>query len=376
MIPFNKPYATPSTIGNIIDSYNNLHWSGNGPFTKKCEAWLEDSIGAKRVLLVTSCTHALEMIAMLIDIKPGDEVIVPSFTFVSTVNAFLINGAKPIFADICLKTLNITPETVAPLLTSKTKAIVLVHYAGVACDMYGFNDLIKNRNIILVEDNAHGLFGKYKNKNLGSIAPLAALSFHETKNMSCGEGGALIINDERYIERAEIIREKGTNRAKFFKGEIDKYTWVDVGSSYILSDVLAAILWSQLQESKKIQTRRQVIWKRYLIELSSWADNNSVKLPPYNTNDTKHPYHMFYLRLNNENSRDFFIQEMKKKGISSVFHYLPLHLSPMGEKCGGYLGQCQNTELVSKQIARLPLFVDLDDENVDEIITAINNVKL
>jgi dTDP-4-amino-4,6-dideoxygalactose transaminase len=279
MIPFNKPYVVGKEFEYIQQAIDNLHLSGDGLFTKRCEALLEQELGVPRALLATSCTHALEMAALLLDIKSGDEIIIPSFTFVSTVNAFVLRGARPIFIDIRPDTLNLDESQLERLITPRTRAIVVVHYAGVGCEMEAILQVAQRHGVPVIEDNAHGLLGKYRGKCLGTFGCLATLSFHETKNFNCGEGGALLINDPQFIERAQIIREKGTNRSRFFRGEVDKYTWVDVGSSYLLSDILAAFLYAQLETRELIQSRRKRIWEYYYAQLKDWASNYGVQLP-------------------------------------------------------------------------------------------------
>jgi len=278
-IPFNKPTLIGTEMNYLARCIENAHTSGDGEFTKLCEKILEESLGAPKAFLTTSCTHALEMTALLLDVQPGDEVIFPSFTFSSTVNSYVLRGVHPIFADIRPDTLNIDEAQIEKLITSRTRAIVVVHYAGIACEMDKILQIAEKHRLAVVEDNAHGLFGKYKGKHLGTFGALAAQSFHETKNFSCGEGGALIINDEKYIERAEIIREKGTNRSQYFRGEIDKYSWVDVGSSYVMSDLLAAFLYAKLEAAEKIQSARESIWRIYQDGLRDWAEENNVGLP-------------------------------------------------------------------------------------------------
>ncbi|HRQ22505.1 MAG TPA: dTDP-4-amino-4,6-dideoxygalactose transaminase, partial [Anaerolineales bacterium] len=278
-VDFNRPILVGNEFEYMRQAVENAHLSGDGPFTKKCHAFLENELGVKKALLTTSCTHALEMSAILLDIQPGDEVIIPDFTFVSTVNAFVLRGAKPVFVDVRADTLNLDEAKLEEAVTSKTKAIVPVHYAGVGCEMEAIMEIANRHNLAVVEDNAHGLFGKYKGKNLGTIGALATQSFHETKNFSCGEGGALLINDSELMERAEIIREKGTNRSRFFRGQVDKYTWVDIGSSYLPSDLLAAFLYAQFEQREKIQSHRQRVWEMYHAGLKDWADANDVRLP-------------------------------------------------------------------------------------------------
>src|SRR5216684_1091680 len=296
MIPFNKPYVVGKEFEYIRQAIDNLHLSGDGLFTKRCEALLQQELGVPRALLTTSCTHALEMAALLLDIKPGDEIIIPSFTFVSTVNAFVLRGARPVFIDIRPDTLNLDESQLERLITPRTKAIVVVHYAGVGCDMDTIMQVAGQHGIAVVEDNAHGLFGKYRGKYLGTFGCLATQSFHETKNFTCGEGGALLINDSRYIERAEILREKGTDRSRFFRGQVDKYTWVDIGSSYLPSDVLAAFLFAQFEHRDQIQSQRKRIWNYYNENLAGWAEKNGVKVP-FVPNYCDQSWHMFYLLM-------------------------------------------------------------------------------
>lgn len=373
-IPFNKPAYIGTEEQYISEVLHSGHQSGDGVFTKKCNGILEQALGAEKVLLTTSCTHALEMAAILLDIKPGDEVIIPSFTFVSTVNAFVLRGAKPVFIDIRPDTLNLDEDQLERLITPKTRAVVPVHYAGIGCEMDQIGVICRQHNLKIVEDNAHGLFGKYKGRWLGTFGALATQSFHETKNFSCGEGGALVINDPALKERAEIIREKGTNRSRFFRGQVDKYTWVDIGSSYLPSETLAAVLYAQLEARHQIQQRRGEIWHLYNQELKNWATANQVRLP-FIPADREQTYHMFYLLLPSLETRTRFIQTLREKGVYSVFHYLPLHLSDMGRKFGGKDGDCPVTEDLSDRLVRLPLFYNLtasDQEFILETITRLS----
>jgi len=348
----------------------NLQISGDGPFTRKVHALLETLVGAPKVLLTTSCTHALEMAALLLEIGPGDEVILPSFTFVSTPNAFVLRGARPVFVDVRPDTLNIDPALIEARITARTRAIVVVHYAGVGCDMDAIGDIAAHHRIPIVEDNAHGLLGRYKGKPLGSFGVLATLSFHETKNFTCGEGGALIINDARYVERAEILREKGTNRSRFFRGQIDKYGWIDIGSSYLPSDLLAAFLLAQLESRDRIQAHRRKVWEEYRSGLAEWADAAGAALPHVPA-DCQQTYHLFYLLLPSLADRQALTRYLKARGIAAVFHYLPLHLSPMGQTFGGRPGDCPVTESVSDRLLRLPLFNDLSDDEQASVIGSI-----
>ncbi|HOA21508.1 MAG TPA: dTDP-4-amino-4,6-dideoxygalactose transaminase [Anaerolineaceae bacterium] len=374
-IPFNKPPFLGNEFDYMRAAITSGHISGDGDFTKRCSAALEQLIGAQKVLLTTSCTHALEMAALLLEIKPGDEVIFPSFTFVSTVNAFVLRGAKPVFADIHPDTLNLDERQLERLLSPRTRAVVPVHYAGVGCEMDTILSFAAQHGLAVVEDNAHGLTGTYKGKALGSFGCMATQSFHETKNFSCGEGGALIINDPSYSERAEIIREKGTNRSRFFRGMVDKYTWVDIGSSYLPSDMLAAYLCAQLEQWQTIQARRKQIWDKYDRALRDWAARNSVR-QPFIPADRGQTYHMYYLLFPGLAQRQAFIAGLKEQEILSVFHYLPLHLSDMGLRFGGQVGDCPVTERVSDELVRLPLFYNLMDAEQDRVIDAILSQKL
>jgi len=352
------------------DAINNMHISGDGEYTKKCHALLEKILGVKKVLLMTSCTHALELSALLLNIQPGDEVIIPSFTFVSTVNAFVLRGAKPVFVDIRPDTLNMDESLIQSKITSETKAIVPVHYAGVGCEMDKIIQLANKHNIAVVEDNAHGLFGKYKGKFLGTFGKLAAQSFHETKNFTCGEGGALLINDESLVERAEIIREKGTNRSRFFRGQVDKYTWVDQGSSYLPSDLLAAWLFAQLENRNFIQNKRRSLWDYYQTHLQDWANENAIQLPMI-PEYVEQSFHMFYLLLPSFEERQNLITFLRERNIESVFHYLPLHLSEMGKRFGGKEGDCPVTERISDQLVRLPFSNALSEEDQSLVVRTL-----
>ena len=313
------------------------------------------------------------MAALLLNIQPGDEVILPSFTFVSTVNAFVLRGARPVFADIHPDTLNLDETQVGELLSPRTKAIVPVHYAGVGCEMDQIMKIASNANIAVVEDNAHGLFGKYKGKYLGSFGSLASQSFHETKNFSCGEGGALLINDPAMIERAEILREKGTNRSRFFRGMVDKYSWVDIGSSYLLSDILAALLWAQFEQYQLIQEKRKALWHIYAEGLSDWALNHNVQLP-FIPEHCEQAYHMFYLILPSLEDRQQVIMQLKQQQINAVFHYLPLHLSDMGRKFGGQPGDCPVTEHISDRLLRLPFHNSLSQSDQLKVIEVLKSI--
>jgi dTDP-4-amino-4,6-dideoxygalactose transaminase len=369
-VDFNKPYLAGNEMEYMAQAVKNAHISGDGPFTKKCSAQLEQILGSPKVLLTTSCTHALEMAALLLNIQPGDEVIFPAFTFVSTVNAFVLRGAKPVFVDIRPNTLNFDETRLADLISPRTRAIVPVHYAGVGCEMDPIMAIAQAHGIAVVEDNAHGLFGKYRQRPLGTFGCLATQSFHETKNITCGEGGALVINDARFIEQAEILREKGTNRSRFFRGQVDKYTWVDLGSSYLPSDILAAYLYGQLEQWQDIQARRKRIWNYYDQALGGWAEEHNVRLPFVPTHCDQ-AYHMFYMLMPDLDQRQAMIRHLKSDGINSVFHYLPLHLSDMGRKFGGKPGDCPVTERVSDQLLRLPFYNELTEADQALVVQSI-----
>ncbi|GAB4396227.1 MAG: dTDP-4-amino-4,6-dideoxygalactose transaminase [Anaerolineales bacterium] len=369
-IDFNRPTLTGSEQDYIADAVARRQISGDGYYTKRCHTLLEQTLGVPKALLTTSCTHALEMSALLLNVQPGDEVILPSFTFVSTVNAFVLRGAKPIFADVRADTLNLDESQLAAKITERTRAIVPVHYAGIACEMDAILEIAAQHRVAVIEDNAHGLFGKYKGKSLGTFGALATQSFHETKNFTCGEGGALLINDRNLIERAEILREKGTNRSRFFRGQVDKYTWVDLGSSYLPSDMLAAFLLAQLEQREQIQGVRQRIWQTYAQELARWAEAHNVRLPIVPPH-CEQSYHMFYLLMPNLETRQRFIGYLRERGIQAVFHYLPLHLSEMGRKFGGNPGDCPVTEDVSDRLVRLPFYNSLTPAEQHSVIQTI-----
>lgn len=369
-IPFNRSSLRGRELEYIFQTITVGQIAGDQTFSKKCHALLERELGVTKALVTTSCTHALEMAAILLGIESGDEVIVPSFTFVSTPNAFVMRGAKPVFCDVRPDTLNLDESKLERLITPQTKAIVPVHYAGVGCEMDAILEISHRHGIPVVEDNAHGLFGKYKGRWLGAFGALTTQSFHETKNITCGEGGALLINDERFIERAEIIREKGTNRSRFFRGQIDKYSWVDVGSSYLMSDVLAAFLYGQLEVWQTIQTRRRTIWDHYDAELSEWCAKNGVRQPVI-PEHCEQAYHMYYLLLPTLEARTALIAHLKSFGIGAVFHYLPLHLSEMGRQFGGIEGDCPVTEDVSNRLLRLPFFNAMTELQQRTIISAV-----
>lgn len=367
-IPFNRPCFVGNELQYISEAIATGHISGDGSFTRRCASFLEERLDAQKVLLTTSCTHALEMAALLLGIAPGDEVIVPSFTFVSTVNAFVLRGARPVFVDVHEDTLNLDETRLEAAITPRTKAIVPVHYAGVGCEMDVICDVAARHGVAVVEDNAHGLFATYHGKRLGTFGAMSTLSFHETKNFTCGEGGALVINDPSFVERAEIIREKGTNRSRFFRGQIDKYTWTDIGSSYLPSDVLAAFLYAQFEHAETIQAKRAAVWKAYDAKLRSWAEDCGIR-PPVVPEHCEQAYHMYYLLLPTLEDRQAFIAHLREAGILSVFHYLPLHLSDMGRGFGGKEGDCPVTESVSDRLVRLPFFNDLSEVELESVIS-------
>ena len=374
-IPFNRPTNVGNELEYIQQAIQSSHLAGDGNFTKKSHAILEQAMNVPKALLTTSCTHALEMSALLLDLKEGDEVIVPSFTFVSTINAFVLRGVKAVFADVRPDTLNLDESKLEALITPKTRAIVVVHYAGVGCEMDAIMGIANRHHIPVIEDNAHGLFGKYKGKDLGTFGVMATQSFHETKNLTSGEGGALLINDEKYFEDAEILREKGTNRSRFFRGQVDKYTWVNLGSSYLPSEILAAHLLAQLEKREEIQSARKKIWETYYKELADWAEENHVQMPfvPAHCEQT---YHMFYMLFPNLEARTRAIAHLKERGIQAVFHYLPLHLSPMGEKYGGKVGDCPVTEQISDQLIRLPFYTNMTEDEQKTVIAALKEFSV
>jgi dTDP-4-amino-4,6-dideoxygalactose transaminase len=369
-IPFNKPGLVGNEMAYLADAVQRGHSAGNGPYTQQCEELLRRELECSRALLTTSCTHALEMSALLLDIQPGDEVIVPSFTFVSTINAFVLRGARPVFIDIRADTLNLDESRLEARITSRTRAIVPVHYAGVGCEMDAILAVAGRHGISVVEDNAHGLFARYRGKLLGTFGRFATQSFHETKNVICGEGGALIVNDPSCVDRAEILREKGTDRNRFHRGMVDKYTWVDIGSSYVLSDLLAGFLLAQLEKRAEIHCVRRRIWHAYEAGLGDWARASGVGLPHVPPH-VEQPYHMFYLMMPTLQARSGLIEHLKARGMLAVFHYVPLHLSKMGLHFGGCAGMCPVTESVSDRLLRLPFYNDLSRGQQEEVIDAV-----
>lgn len=357
-IPFNKPHMTGKELWYIAQAHQGGQLSGDGPFTKKCNEWLEKRTSAKRALLTHSCTAALEMTAMLAGVGPGDEVIMPSFTFVSTANAFVLRGATPVFVDIRPDTLNIDEERIEAAITPRTRAIVVVHYAGVSCEMDAIMEIAQRRDLLVIEDAAQGLMARYKGRALGSIGQLSTLSFHETKNVIAGEGGALLINALEFAERAEVIREKGTNRSQFFRGQVDKYTWVGVGSSYLPGEIIAAFLWAQLEDAAHITTRRMVLWEHYHEAFEELEGQDKLRRPVV-PQDCEHNAHMYYLLLPSLDARTRFIAALREKDINAVFHYVPLHSSPAGQKYGRPAGTMSHTNELSDRLVRLPLWTDL-----------------
>lgn len=371
-IPFNKPYMTGKELWYISQAHHLGHLSGDGPFTHKCHAWLEERIGCSRALMTNSCTAALEMAAILTDIQPGDEVIMPSYTFVSTANAFVLRGAIPVFIDIRPDTLNIDETKIEEAITTKTRAIVPVHYAGVACEMDTIMAIAEKHGPMVIEDAAQGIMCNYKGRSLGSIGHLAALSFHETKNIISGEGGALLVNDERFVERAEIIREKGTNRSKFFRGEVDKYTWVDVGSSFLPSELISAFLYAQMEEADAITARRLALWKEYHDFFADMECAGQLRRPII-PGDCTHNAHMYYILLRTLDERNRLLTYLKSHGIHGVFHYVPLHDSPGGRKYGRLGGDLSQTVDLSDRLIRLPLWVGLPSDEMLHVCESVRN---
>ncbi|MFC4057829.1 dTDP-4-amino-4,6-dideoxygalactose transaminase [Planomonospora corallina] len=372
-IPFNHPYISQNELKYLTEALNGRGTSGDGPFTHRASELLERMTGANRALLTTSCTHALEMAALLLDLRPGDEVIMPSFTFVSTANAFALRGAVPVFLDCRPDTLNLDERLVEAAITRRTKAVVVVHYAGVACEMDRIGAIARRHGLAVVEDNAHGLGGSYRGRPLGSFGDMAAQSFHATKNVQCGEGGALLLNDPGLVARAEVIREKGTNRSQFFRGQVDKYRWVDIGSSYLPSDLLAAQLTAQLESFDVIQARRLAVWNAYHAELADWAAANEVAQPVV-PDGCVHPAHLYYLLLPDLANRQALIAHLSERGVQATFHYQSLHTAPAGMRYGRVAaGGCPVTEQAADRLVRLPLFADLDGEGTARVIDAVRS---
>ena len=375
MIPFNKPYISGRELSNIAQAHAIGQMAGDGYFTKQCNKWLEQRTGCHKALLTHSCTAALEMCAILADIQPGDEVIMPSYTFVSTANAFVLRGGVPVFVDIRSDTLNIDERLIEPAITSRTKAIVPVHYAGVGCEMDTIMDIALHHKLVVIEDAAQGVMATYKGRALGSIGHLGALSFHETKNITSGEGGALLVNDPILAERAEIIREKGTNRSQFFRGQVEKYTWVDIGSSYLPGEIIAAFLWGQMDEAESITQNRLDIWHSYHEALSSFEAVEKLRrpvIPEY----CFHNAHMYYILLDSLEQRTDLIKKLEAKGVSGVFHYVPLHSSPAGQKYGRVNGKMTQTEDLAVRLLRLPLWIGLDKEKLGIVIDCLSEALM
>lgn len=376
LIPFNKPYMVGKELFYIAEAHFNSMLAGDGPFTKRCHIWLEEGTGSRKALLTHSCTAALEMAALLADIPAGDEVIMPSYTFVSTANAFVLRGTVPVFVDIRPDTLNIDERLIEAAITSRTRAIVPVHYAGVGCEMDVIMDIARHHNLMVIEDSAQGIMATYHGQPLGSIGHFGALSFHETKNIISGEGGALLVNDQSAVERAEVIREKGTNRSQFFRGQVDKYTWCDVGSSFLPGELIAAFLWAQMEEAENITRERLNLWDRYHEAFLPLEENGLVRRPII-PETCSHNAHMYYLLLPDLEKRTEFIACLQTKGVNTVFHYVPLHLSPQGKKCARVSGHLANTEKLSDCLVRLPLWVGLDEEQphvIEEVSRVVREI--
>jgi dTDP-4-amino-4,6-dideoxygalactose transaminase len=372
ILPFNRPYAVGTELEYIQQAIDSGNVSGNGKFTRCCQDWLEKQISCTKALLTHSCTAALEMAAILAGVQPGDEVIMPSYTFVSTANAFVLRGATPVFVDVRPDTSNMDEAQVKDAITAKTKAVVPVHYAGVGCEMDTIMTIAEQFNLWVIEDAAQGIMSSYRGKPLGSIGHLATLSFHETKNVISGEGGALLINDPELIERAEIIWEKGTNRSQFFRGQVDKYTWVDIGSSFLPSEIMGAFLWAQLEKAEEITRRRKGIWQRYNSAFAELGRMGKVRLPII-PNHCLHNAHMYYLLLPDLQTRTKLIDQLKYAGIYSVFHYVPLHSSPAGKLYGRTASALPHTENISDRLLRLPLWVGMGEKDIDTVVSVVYN---
>ena len=373
MIPFNKPFIVGKELSYIAQAViENSHTAGDGPFTRKCEAWLEERLGCRKVLLTNSCTAALELSAILTNVQPGDEIIMPSYTFVSTANSFVLRGGVPVFIDIRRDTLNINEKIIEKAITPRTKAIVPVHYAGVPCEMDTIMGIAQRHKLLVIEDTAQGIMSTYKGRQLGSIGHFGACSFHETKNIISGEGGALLINDDKYFERAEVIREKGTNRSKFFRGQVDKYTWVDIGSSYLPSDIIAAFLYAQMEKADQIIAKRNLIYDLYMETLQPLAEKGYIQLPSI-LNDCSVNGHIFYIITRSLKERKKLSQFLLDKGILAVFHYVPLHSSPAGKLYGRTYGKLDITDMVSDGLLRLPIYYGMTEENVRMVTDRIGD---
>lgn len=372
-IPFNRPYMTGRELSYIAEAHQNHKLAGDGPFTAKCSRWLEERTGVPRALLTHSCTAALDMAAILADVGPGDEVIMPSFTFVSTANAFVLRGAVPVFVDIRPDTLNIDERLVERAVGPRTRAIVPVHYAGVGCEMEPILDIARRHDLLVIEDAAQALMAKRGGRSLGGMGHLASVSFHETKNVIAGEGGALLVNDERFVERAETVREKGTNRSRFFRGEVDKYTWIDIGSSYLPGEIIAAFLWAQMEEAESITSRRLALWTAYHERLEPCERDGRIRRPVVPT-DCLHNAHMYYVLLPSAEHRTRLIERLREAGIGSVFHYVPLHSSPAGRRFGRVVGEMDHTDRTSDCLLRLPLWLGMEEGVTDEVARVIESL--
>ncbi len=368
MIPFNKAYLTGKELNNISNALDRTQLAGDGYYSEKCTRWLENYTGCEKAYLTHSCTAALEIAAILSDVTYGDEVIMPSYTFVSTANAFVLRGCTPVFVDIRVDTLNINEQLIEQAITFKTKAILVVHYAGVACEMDTIMDLARKYGLLVIEDAAQGILSYYKGKPLGSIGDFGCFSFHETKNIHSGQGGALIVNNPNFVGRASYIRNKGTNRNQFLKGHVSKYTWVDIGSSYAPGEIMAAFLWAQLQESTNITSKRLDLYKEYLSLMSKFVDREYFKIPNFVDKDLTHNGHIFYLIFTTHEQREKFMKHMRESGVHVVFHYIPLHSSLLGRKVSRVSGSLENTDNISNLIVRMPLWLGLDTENVIECV--------
>ena len=371
-IPFNHATIATQDLEQLVAAVERGHTAGNGPATQDAERRLAAIHGGAMSLLTTSCTHALELSARLLDAAPGEEVIVPAYAFVSTAAAFVLAGLRPVFVDVDPDTLGLDPEAVDAAVTSRTRAICTIHYAGVGSHPDRLTSIAQKHGLTLIEDNAHGLGGAWAGQTLGAFGAMSALSFHETKNITCGEGGAIVVNDSDFIERAEILREKGTDRARFFRGQVDKYTWVDVGSSWVMSDLLAAVLVGQLKRFDEIQVKRHAVWGRYANELRSWAATHDVRLPEI-PKEAQHTAHLFHMRFADLETRTRFIEHMADGGVSAVFHYQPLHLSEVGQRYGGRPGQHPVTEDAGDTLVRLPLFESLSADQVDRVLERVTS---
>lgn len=370
MIDFNRPSFEDTEFEYLRQALNNRHISGAGPFGARCEKILRDIHEGYNALLTTSCTHALELAAKVLRLEPGDEIIVPAYTFVSTASAFAQHSVRIVFADVDEATLSMGPVQVEHLITDRTRAVVVVHYAGIPNDIAGLEELCISRDVSLIEDNAHGFLGRAGGRPLGTFGRMSTLSFHETKNVTCGEGGALILRDERDHQVAEIFREKGTNRARFLRGQVEKYTWLEVGSSWVLSDALAALLLAQLERREAIQRRRSNLWLSYGAGLRQWSIGRGVQLPVIPA-DVSHPSHLFHVRLRSRRERDDFLDHLRGREINAVFHYQPLNTSTVGKSMGGFEGQCPVAERAAETLVRLPLFASMSDDELDQVIAAV-----